>query len=832
MKLLVAVLSALITFINADIYIQNLRGSNNRLDEANRDRNNDDRLFDSQNNNRGGYNVGRLTHYMGENVPISWTNQHSSGTYQLKHSEIVIQYMCDYLARDGTTRSRIPINNYDCLNYDCETDVEYGRHESYWYYHQCRAHERNKGLFTANQNMNNRHAAIYTRQNPNGQRYGYECPEERDYYPYWRPSPWRDVVIYTNQEARCSKYKQQSQNVKAKWECRYEDDYWTDVLGGYASSLADLPMNHTECKMGMEVEYKNKTYNKYYLHKEASHGISAPDCYASKTTRANHHGTFGGRELWTHVWKIPDLTDDKYKKRDYTQCCVLRVRYNITTDDYQAWEADNSINAGVDYKNNTKVSNPDPDDDPAWIKIWERFGLTYEDVHQSFDGNADSDAQKRSRGYVFRDDPRVDPFGYLINSTDMAYRLQLQIAIDTTQFGRTFEDRTHCFTIRERPNNVEDGANIHLLTVQGKRGNIVQVYPATEYFFVPEPLTVQRNDYVHFCWTGSNTNPNNNDGQGKQGTDRSNICPLTEPQYDKSWYSNIDGNVDYANAGSVGDLGNSYPNFVDNPQYSDLLPDLDMLWYPHYRKYLPNKGMAGLDQNILNDLCTQRRVDQDELFDYGNMEELDDAGTTYCIKPVKVTENGRWNFLCTRNNNFSNRSQKGTLVVGYQAGNMAVTIGTVGAQYDSGSGAAIIVVNDGMVQDGSTLDIQVTTWSPPGQDSSIVEVTGSSGAEFDESVLIDDGWLELWIPYTPASLSSPKAYRRSDTSSKWKSKGFASINEKYGTSYAVININKGGFYKVENVAHVGYIIAIIVVGAVFVSVISWILFQKCIKPKK
>jgi len=162
----------LFIIINADLYIQNFRGSNNRLDERGRDRANGNRLFDSQNNDRGGYNVGKLSVYVGETVPISWSNQHGAGTYQLRGSEIIIQYACDKLMRDGTTTNRIPDEPKNCRNFDCDTDVEYGRHESFTWYQYCKATYRNKGLFTANQNLQGK-SARFTRQNPDGTRRGY-----------------------------------------------------------------------------------------------------------------------------------------------------------------------------------------------------------------------------------------------------------------------------------------------------------------------------------------------------------------------------------------------------------------------------------------------------------------------------------------------------------------------------------------------------------------------------------------------------------------------------------------------------------------------------------
>ena len=49
-------------------------------------------------------------------------------------------------------------------------DLSFGVHESYEYYQECSVRERNKGLFTADQNLNNRNqqSARSTRQRPNG----------------------------------------------------------------------------------------------------------------------------------------------------------------------------------------------------------------------------------------------------------------------------------------------------------------------------------------------------------------------------------------------------------------------------------------------------------------------------------------------------------------------------------------------------------------------------------------------------------------------------------------------------------------------------------------
>lgn len=59
---LLAVLALWLGACSADVYMHNMRGSNNRLDSQGDNVQNNKRLFDSQNNDKGGYNHGYIFH--------------------------------------------------------------------------------------------------------------------------------------------------------------------------------------------------------------------------------------------------------------------------------------------------------------------------------------------------------------------------------------------------------------------------------------------------------------------------------------------------------------------------------------------------------------------------------------------------------------------------------------------------------------------------------------------------------------------------------------------------------------------------------------------------
>lgn len=595
--------------VNADIYLHSPRGSNNRQDENTRERKNENRLFDSQNNNRGGYNVGSpMKYYSGSKYQIEWTNQHSCNTAR-SNCELILQYMCNSDLRDGTRTDTIPDNEAS------SKDQQFGMHENYEHYLWCSLRERNKGLFTADQNLDNKHTAKYTRQDNQGTRYGYECAEERDYYPYWQPSPWKDIAIMTNNAKKCPYYQSESQNVKSRWGCyfSFEDlKKAKDQINNFPKK--SLPNNKEDCEK-TEVKGIKGTWKEF-----PAHGLPQPDCRETDLSRDNHLGNGLDGNPTVYNWTLPDIDEDK---------CVFRIRYNISTEDYDSWSTT------AEYNGN-----------PTKLDMSDKYGFPSEE-----------DAKKR--GFVFKGNPNVKLFA--------AANFELQLALDTSQYGRTFQDRSHVFSIKQRPDSLK-GAVVHNLNVRGKRGNIVQVYPAVEYDFVPNNLNIMTGDYVHFQWTGSDKNPPNNAGQGKAGTDRNNVLLLTSQLYPEG------NDVPFGPGPVFGHFGNNYPSSLSNTSFLDLSKtDLIQL------------SFLKLDN-----------ADKD----------LNNADPYFNLEPRQVMTVGTYHYVCTRNNDFSNRDQKGRISVNkFQMENRA--LGYMGGVLTSRDGHVVLTAHQGVFDSLQKLTLEV-----------------------------------------------------------------------------------------------------------------------------
>ena len=81
----------------------------------------------------------------------------------------------------------------------------------------------------------------------------------------------------------------------------------------------------------------------------------------------------------------------------------------------------------------------------------------------------------------------------------------LRLAVNTAQFGRTFQDRSHVMELRPRSqldSSEAKSCEILNLNVRGKRGNIVQTYPSVEYDFIPNRLDITTDQCLHVQWTG------------------------------------------------------------------------------------------------------------------------------------------------------------------------------------------------------------------------------------------------------------------------------------------------------------------------------------------
>jgi hypothetical protein len=167
--------------------------------------------------------------------------------------------------------------------------------------------------------------------------------------------------------------------------------------------------------------------------------------------------------------------------------------------------------------------------------------------------------------------------------------------------------------IRQRPASIPVDAAIFNLQVRGKRGNIVQVYPAVEYDFTPNRLNVQQGSYIHMQWTGSNTNPLNNAGNGLDGTDRSNMVIQRGPVFDDHYAVTMPP--------TTGIWGRSYPGRVDDVPPFLGLDIQDLSYLATLQASFPNGRFPGAQFG-------------------GDMDQFNDAGSYFDLGPRMVTQAG------------------------------------------------------------------------------------------------------------------------------------------------------------------------------------------------
>lgn len=588
----------------------------------------------------------------------------------------------------------------------------YGMHENYDYYQVCRYTERNKGLYTADQ-LVQRNDRRGTRQNPVGNRHGLECPEERDYYPWWAPSPWIDIAVLTDSgsDEVCYPY---SNNCTTR--CYY---YMNNTMNFNKKGYCDVVHNsttHVATKINNRFWQQNKWFNNraacerngfHWYEVSHSDNIMLANnsfvCAKTQYARVNQLGNAQSEDavvsqnarsgvVNSHIsenlnanrfmWTIPtiptavDGTDYFSSMTNAYKSCTLRMRYNISSADFQSWPKE-AHNAGfdrmVDSKNNSRYA---------------------------YDPNTPLSQ---------------DPF-YYIGPGDSASKGQqfVKLKVNTNQYARTFQDRSYVFSIKPLPTSyaaastkydtpevdaasiqaaLASGGKIYNVNVRGKRGNIVQVYPSVEYDFVPNALALSENDMIHFQWTGSDYNPRRgcNDATGgppdantfftdananqNPRADRSNVI-LTDHMgvntpRDYLGYDHTDGNYTYQQQLAMSNktiLENS-PCYNNNTDTSTVATQCrNTIMRLAYLNQQSDSGSLILRQG-------RNCLTQDELDAFSN-QDVSDFHPLNCAKMnakpypyfdggiMFMRKNGWFPYFSSRNNNFSNRQQIGVICVG------------------------------------------------------------------------------------------------------------------------------------------------------------------------
>jgi hypothetical protein len=347
--------------------------------------------------------------------------------------------------------------------------------------------------------------------------------------------------------------------------------------------------------------------------------------------------------------------------------CVVRIRYNISTADYGSMDgftldADTGM---LDTPFSSRFNCPEYTNDA------DNNNADDVDVAAQTVPGAVSTTSGCYGNLEAGEFPRYNrPYVRMFNDEDTS---DLAIALNTDQSGRTFQDRSYVFNIGPRPAGVSETATIYNLNVMGKRGNIVQSYPAIEYAFVPFTLEPNQYDYVHIQFHGSDFNAakNPNNGEGWKFSDRSNMVEIVNENVQFPIHEN---NAEFfAQNGWVEEMA-----LLGQQAILEAFGDDD--GDGPYRCYMADEFDSS-DEYQNDPKACNKLNSAPNTFQPGDMMGL---------MQVKA-DVGTYSFVSTRNNNFSNRSQKMSISV---SSGMALSAGQVaGAVFGTviGVGVAILI---------------------------------------------------------------------------------------------------------------------------------------------
>jgi len=217
-------------------------------------------------------------------------------------------------------------------------------------------------------------------------------------------------------------------------------------------------------------------------------------------------------------------------------------------------------------------------------------------------------------------------------------------------------------------------------------------------------------------------------------------------------------------------------------------------------------AMGGVNSNLSNFLGTQQFG--------GQNDQMDDAGTYFNMYPFQANTNGIYHYLCTRNNDFSNRDQKATLIVA----DLSKTVGYLGTSGGSVQGDGTTVsASSGALSSLST--VTLTSVSPDVHpESTFGDTPASDYIELMPIALpiVAGNTIQLQINYKPNPLGKATTYYATTYTGSW-----ATVGASYTSSTATVNTNTGGIFVVATQTNwgavVGVTIAVLVIifGAIF-----------------